>query len=145
MPTLAAKTDYLAKTLLDHVLHKTIYTAPETLYVALFDVDPGKSGTSGVEVSGGGYERQAVTFGDVSAGGTVSNSVPVVFPDVLSSWGSVGGFALMDAATGGNMLYRGDLERPDPDHAGEYRPQATVPAVGDVFIIKTSQLVLTEK
>lgn len=145
MATLAAKTDFLAKTMLDHVLNKTVYTAPETLYVALFDVDPGKGGGAGVEVSGGGYERQPVSFGEVSAGGAVSNSVPVVFPDVLSTWGSVGGFALMDAGTDGNMLYRGDLERPDPEHVGEYVPQATTPAVGDVFIIKAGQLVLTEK
>lgn len=145
MPTLAAKTNYFAKAILDHVVGKAEYIPPETLYLALFDVDPGKTGTDGTEVTGGGYERQPVVFADVTVTGTVSNIAAIVFPDVLSSWGSVGGCAVMDSLTGGNMLYRGEMERPDPDNIGAYIPQATIPAVGDVFIVKAHQLVIAEK
>ncbi|MDR2076905.1 MAG: hypothetical protein LBP61_08275 [Desulfovibrio sp.] len=145
MPTIAAKTNYMAQAILNHLLSKDEYTPPSTMYVGLYDVDPGKAGTDGTEVTGGGYARQPVTFGDVSGEGVVVNSEAVIFPDVTSPWGSVAGFALLDAETGGNILYRGDLERMDPDNPGEYIPQATTPAVGDVFIIKAGQLVLSER
>ena len=59
---MAGFTDYLEDKVLDHVFGGTAYTAPSTLYVALFTVSPGDDGTGGTEVSGGAYARQTATF-----------------------------------------------------------------------------------
>ena len=50
--------NYLENKILLHVFGATPYTAPATLYVALFTSDPGEGGT-GTEVSGGSYARRA--------------------------------------------------------------------------------------
>jgi len=112
MPSSLAKTHYLSNKILDHVLRNTAYTPPATVYVALFTTATDKNG-GGTEVSGGGYARQAVTFGATQAGTTgrkVANSADVLFPVATASWGTVTHCAIFDAATGGNMLYQGSLE-----------------------------------
>ena len=52
--------DYLEDKVLDHVFGGNAYTAPTTLYVALYTVAPSDTG-GGTEVSGGGYARQTST------------------------------------------------------------------------------------
>lgn len=112
MPATMAKTHYLSDRILNHVLRNTSFTPPATVYVALFTTATNKSG-GGTEVSGGGYARQAVTFGVPGAGvdgRKVSNSAEVAFPVATASWGTITHCAIFDAATGGNMLYQGALE-----------------------------------
>ena len=58
---MAAFSDYLENKVLGHVFGGTAYTAPTTLYVALYTVAPSDTG-GGTEVSGGGYARQTSTF-----------------------------------------------------------------------------------
>ena len=53
---MAAFSDYLENKVLGHVFGGTAYTAPSTLYVALYTVAPSDTG-GGTEVSGGGYAR----------------------------------------------------------------------------------------
>jgi hypothetical protein len=72
-----------------------------TPYLALFTVAPGEAG-GGTEVTGGSYARTAVTFGAPSAG-VISNSGAVTFPVPSAGWGDVVAWAIMDAASGGNM------------------------------------------
>jgi hypothetical protein len=103
-----AKTDYLEDAILNHVLRNTAYTSPTTIYVALFTTLPADDGTGGVEVSGGSYARQAVTFAAPSSG-AVANSGAVTFPTATASWGTVLGMGLFDAVSGGNLLYFGAL------------------------------------
>jgi hypothetical protein len=100
-------TDYLENALANHVLRNVAYTSPSAVYVGLFTVAPGETG-GGTEVSGGGYARQAVTFGAPS-NGTVTNSADVTFPVATASWGTIVAFAIFDAASGGNMLIYGSL------------------------------------
>ena len=102
-----SKTNYLEDKILDHVLRNTAYTSPTTVYMALFTAAPGEAG-GGTEISGGGYARQAITFGAASAG-AISNSADVTFPVSTSNHGSITHFAILDASTGGNMLYFGAL------------------------------------
>jgi len=106
---MAAKTDYLENKILDHVLGVAAYTAP-TPYVALFTADPGESGDTTNEVSGGGYARvdASSAFGS-AASGSSSNSSDIAFAQATADWGTVTHVAIMDAATGGNMLYYGAL------------------------------------
>jgi hypothetical protein len=98
--------NYLENKVLDHVFGGVSYTAPATLYVALFTSDPGETG-SGTEVSGGSYARQTVTF--TVTGNQASNTAAVEFPTATGSWGTVTYAAIYDASTSGNLLAYGAL------------------------------------
>jgi len=93
--------NYLETKVLDHVFGGTAYTAPTTLYVALFTTDNTDSG-GGTEVSGGAYARQTVTF--TTSGATTSNDSDIEFPTATANYGTVIAVAVMDALTGGNQL-----------------------------------------
>lgn len=102
-----SKTNYLETALIDHVLRNTTFTSPTTIYVALFTVAPDETG-GGTEVAGGSYARQSSTF-SAPAPDTTSNVSDVTFPVATANWGTIVAFALMDAASGGNMLYYSTL------------------------------------
>lgn len=104
---MSAKTDYLEDALLNHVLRNVAFTSPTTVYAALFTVAPTDAG-GGTEVTGGSYARQSVTFAAPSSN-AVANSGTVTFPQATASWGTIVAVAIMDAASGGNMLYYGNL------------------------------------
>ena len=93
--------NYLETEILDHVFGGNAYTAPSTLYVALFTTDNTDTG-GGTEVSGGAYARQSVAF--TVSGNTASNSADVEFPTATANYGTVVAVAVMDASTGGNQL-----------------------------------------
>ena len=93
--------NYLETEILDHVFGGNAYTAPSTLYLALFTTDNTDSG-GGTEVSGGAYARQSVAF--TVSGNTASNSADVEFPTATANYGTVVAVAVMDASTGGNQL-----------------------------------------
>lgn len=98
--------NYLAQALLNHTLRATTYTRPSAVYVALYTSNPTAADT-GMEVSGGSYARQAITFGAPAVEGgkqTVKNA-EIVFPIATADWGAVTHIGIRDAATGGNLLY----------------------------------------
>lgn len=100
-----AGSDYTENKLLDHLLGVAAFTSPATVYVALYTTDP-TDADAGVEVSGGGYARQAVTFSAAAAGAT-SNAAKVTFPTATASWGTLSHWGIRDAATAGNLLVHG--------------------------------------
>lgn len=103
------KTDFLEDTVLNHVLRNTAYTPSTTIEIALFTTLPGEDATGGVEVTGGSYARQTVTFAAPSSG-TVANSGAVTFPQATAAWGTIVGIGLYeDVGAGGNLLYFGAL------------------------------------
>ena len=104
-------TNFLELEILDHILGNGSYTAP-TPYVALFTAAPSDAG-GGTEVSGGSYARvdASALFG-AAAAGTCANDAEIAFPTASASWGTIVAFAIMDAATDGNMLVWGDLTTP---------------------------------
>ena len=70
----------------------------------------------GTEVSTAGstgYARVAVsnTTGNfpLSSNGVKSNATNVTFPTAGANWGTITSFGIFDAATGGNLLYFGNL------------------------------------
>lgn len=89
---------------------------PVTVYVALFTVTPTDVDGSGTEVTGGAYARVAVTNSVVNwpaaTGGQKKNGTAILFPEATVSWGTVSHFAIMSAATGGNIIHRGALGTP---------------------------------
>ncbi|HEY9648132.1 MAG TPA: hypothetical protein V6C88_17280 [Chroococcidiopsis sp.] len=107
--------DNLEAALLDHVFGNTAYTPPATFHVALFTTAPNtETGASGVEVSGTGYTRAAVTNNTTNwpaaSGGSKSNGTQVNFPTPGSGgWGNVVAFGIYSASTGGTLLGSANL------------------------------------
>lgn len=145
MEAIASKTNYLSVRILEHVTGAIPFEMPATLWLALFDTDPGADGTAGAEVSGAGYRRAEVRFGPVGPDGTVVNSAMIEFPEVISSWGTLGGFGLMDAPADGNMLYHGPMLQHVSQDADRYAPRVFTPLIGDEVIIRPGQLVIMER
>jgi hypothetical protein len=107
--------DYLEAELLDHIMGMGTrnFTPPTNLYVALFTNTPTDAG-GGVEVTGGNYARVSTSASDWNvATGTnpceVDNANDITFPQATANWGTVTGFALFDAAAGGNIIMWADL------------------------------------
>ena len=109
-----AKTAYLEKKLLNHVLLGENYTPPATLYLALFTADPGRAGAQTSEISDPAYARLPVTFtaaaDDDESGSYCENAYDIEFAQATVDWGTVTHVMIMDAETGGNGLYYGALE-----------------------------------
>lgn len=132
-----SKTDFMENALLNHVFGNTAYTAPATLYVALFTAAPSDAG-GGTEVSTANwtnYARAAVTnnttnFPAASAG-SKSNGTSISFGTAATTGNiAVTHFAIFDAASAGNMLRWGTCS-------------ATV-ANGNTVSIAAGQLTFTE-
>jgi hypothetical protein len=117
---------YLANKLLDHTLRNVAYTPPTSVHLALFTTMPATDGTGGVEVAGGSYARQAVTFAAADNGMT-SNSAAVTFSALPAA--TLVGVGLFDASSGGNLL-----------HLGQFSTVVSVPAVTD-FAVPISDVV----
>ena len=114
-----ALSDYLENKLTDHVFRGVAYTAPTTIYVALF-TSACSDAAAGTEVSGGSYARPglaasttnwAATNGattttnpSTGTGGTTSNNVAITFATPSVGWGTVTYIGLMDAVSAGNLL-----------------------------------------
>ncbi len=125
-----SKTDYYENLVIQH-LFESDYSAPANLYIALFTVAPTDS-TTGTECSGGSYARVSVARGAgwTSRGNATENAADITFPEASGSWGTFVAFAIMDAATVGNMLYWGDLTASKTIDTGD---TAKIPA-GDLDI-----------
>lgn len=109
--------NYLEEQIGTHLLRTNSWTKPSAIYVALFTVMPTESGTGGTEVTGGSYTRfrhgpsdAKWTAPDVN--GNFSNIGPIVFPYPTDDWGSIVGYGLYDAETGGNYLAGNTLPTP---------------------------------
>jgi hypothetical protein len=107
-----AKKQTLSNLLLDAVLRNAGYTAPVSVFVALYTVAPTAT-TAGTEVTTGGgslYTRMAVTFSAPAAAAT-ANTGAVTFPVAGASWGTVVAAAVCAAVTAGvdDALYFGNL------------------------------------
>jgi hypothetical protein len=109
---LSSFTDYTENKVLDHVVGKTSFTMP-SVWIALFTAAPSDTG-GGTEATGGSYARKSTAGADWAAasGGATSNANAITFVTPTGSWGTITHFALMDAATTGNMLAWGSLTTP---------------------------------
>jgi hypothetical protein len=124
----SAFSDYLENKVLDHVFGGVNYTAPSTLYLALYTVAPTDTG-GGTEVSGTAYARQTVAF--TVTNDTASNTSAVEFPTAGASWGTIVAVGIFDALTSGNLLAYGNLTA-----------SKTI-ASGDVFRVPAGDLDIT--
>lgn len=120
--------NYLETKVLDHVFGGTAYTAPSTLYLALFTANPNEDG-SGTEVSGGGYARQSVAF--TISGNTASNTAAVEYPTATANYGTVSHVGIYDASSSGNLIAYAALT------------SSKTIETGDVFRVPTGDLDIT--
>lgn len=131
-----AKTAYLEKKLLNHVLLGENYTPPATLYLALFTADPGREGDTSSEISDPAYTRLPITFtaaeDDPESGSYCTNAYDIEFAQATVDWGYVTHGAIMDAETGGNMLYKGPFDVPKEVLKGDF---FEIPA-GEVKVVE---------
>lgn len=111
-----AMTDYLEKKLLDHALGKAAFTMPTGVFLALCTANPTETGSTTGEVStsgGSAYARQPITAtmsATDATTGTSSNAGAITFAVAGADWGNIAYFAIMDAASGGNMLFFGTTQ-----------------------------------
>jgi hypothetical protein len=108
---MSGASDYLENKLLDHTLRNTAYTPPAAVYLGLYSGAPTDAG-GGTELSGFGYARQAITFGDPAAAGAIANTVQVAFIANGDDWAQATHFGIFDAASGGNLLFWDPLDAP---------------------------------
>ena len=99
---MSSYSDYLENAILNHVFRNSALTSPTNVYLALYTVAPTDAG-GGTEVSGGGYARQAITFGAAS-GGAISNTAAVQFTASGANFGTIVAVGIFDALSGGNLL-----------------------------------------
>lgn len=137
-----AKSKYLSRKLLDHTLGVAAYPMP-TVYLALFTsiTDLG-DGTLTHEIAGGSYARQAVSFAAAvvdGAGGKSLSNAAVEFPVATADWGLMVGWAVMDAAQGGNVLHFGEL--PKYGDPADYKRVFS----GDSFFVRSGDVAITEE
>ena len=126
---MAEMSNYLENALINVTLRNTAYTAPTTVYLALYTTDPTDADT-GTEVSGGSYARQSITFGAPS-NGVSTNSAAIEFPQATGSWGTITHVGIRDALTTGNLLYHTPLDA-----------SKTI-ASGDIFKVASGSLSVT--
>jgi hypothetical protein len=132
--------DYCANKLIDLIFRGQAFTWPATLYGALFTVAPSNAG-GGTEVSVGSYARfvlastLAALSGTQAAGSTVastgtsgriSNNAALSYPAPSAAQGTVVAEGLIDASTGGNLMFWAALSSPRTISSGS--PAQTHPA-----------------
>lgn len=107
---MSAASDFLENELLDHVLDNAAYTSPTTVYLALFTADTGletNSPSAECQTPGAnGYSRVALSFAAAAGGSSATDTAATVGP-ATANWGTISHIAVMDATTGGNVLFYG--------------------------------------
>jgi hypothetical protein len=135
---MSAASNYLENRVLDHVLKNTAFTQPANLFIGLFRNVSGnaatnlEAGTLTDEVLTGGtaYIRQSIAFAAASAGISV-NSATVTFPVATANWGTITHVAILDAQSGGNVLFWGAVTT------------AKTIETGDTFQVAAGNLTIT--
>ena len=128
---MAGFSDYLENKVLEHVFENSAYTAPSTLYAALFTVAPSDTG-GGTEVSGGGYVRKTAAF-TVSGTNptTATNGSAIEYQTGTAGYGTVVAGGVFDASSSGNLLAYANLDA------------SKVVSTGDVFRFNAGDLDIT--
>jgi hypothetical protein len=144
---MSSLTAYLQKKLGDHAIGKASYTMP-TVHLALLSASPGEAGSLTSEFSGGSYARVALTAkmgaADSTTGISLNTSV-VTFPSPTAAWGSLVYAAIVDASSGGNVLFYMPVGNPIVVNNGDPAPSFPIGSIsvsiaGALSIMITSYL-----
>lgn len=129
---MSAFSNFAESAIVEHFLRGNAQTSPATVYLALFESDPGED-ASGTECSFVGYARQPATWTALDGAGQTENTNVIVFPANGNASDNVTAThaAIFDAVSGGNMIIKGALT-----------VSKTIEP-NDVFAVAAGQLVLT--
>lgn len=110
---MGAFSNYMEEKIVEHFLRNNAITPPTTVYVALFESDPGE-GTGGTETAFTGYARQSSAWTATDGSGQTKNSAAITFPANGNASASVTitHVALFDASTAGNRLLYAQMNAP---------------------------------
>ena len=111
-------TNYLADRLIKATVGTVAWATPNKVFLALYTEDPTKAGSSAGEVNQASYNRQEVTFTD-PVDGVSTNANQIDWNTATSNWGNVGWISIMDASSGGFMLYVTALDNPKEVLSGD--------------------------
>jgi len=109
--------DYCEEAILNALFGKTsafgTLSSRPTIYVALLTAAPSDTSTGSTiaDANYTGYARAATTAATWNAwsAGQITNAVAIVFPEATGGNSVVTHFALVDASSGGNVLFYGAL------------------------------------
>lgn len=107
---MANASDYLEDKVINITLRGQAWTTITTVYVALYTANPTDANT-GTEVSGGSYVRMASTW-NAPSNGLSTNTTDITFPVATAGWGTITHMGILDASSGGNLLYHGAITSP---------------------------------
>jgi hypothetical protein len=95
---------------LDFLFGNTAWTPSASSWLALFTTPPTES-TTGIELTGGGYTRVAITNSTAiwpnSTTGTKTNASAFQFATATTAWGNVSAFAFFNAVVAGEIIAQG--------------------------------------
>jgi len=104
-----SKSTWLCNKILDHNTGRAAFAMPTAVYAALCKVAPSKGSTGSTiqEVAYTGYARVQVPASSLNAasGGAMTNSADIEWPEVLGGSDTAVAVALVNAPSGGDMLY----------------------------------------
>ena len=90
---MGAATNYLENKILDHILGRVTYTAPETLYIGLATSVDDEGNIVGEPSGETGYARVEVPNNTTNfpnaINGTKSNGIDINFPSATGDWGTI--------------------------------------------------------
>lgn len=105
-------TKHFLNTIAGNVMNtQTSPILPTKYYLGLSSTAPAVDGTNVTEPAGGGYARIQLTGLSAPTDGVVKNTTSLQFPESTSTWGTVTHYAIYDAATEGNLLMFGTLNK----------------------------------
>lgn len=130
----ATTSNYLQTKILNLILKGEAWTPPTTLYLALFtNGSPNLDGTGGTEVTVNGATNYArVAIQQTSSDWSTPSGVNLEYSNLkeltfnvpgTASWGTITAVGLYDAATGGNLLWIGNIGTSKPVSSGDGAPR----------------------
>ena len=123
---MGAFSNYIEDKIVGHFLRNNATTPPATVYVGLFESDPGEA-VGGTETAYINYARQVATWTALDANGQTKNAATLTFPANGNAAASVTitHLCLFDAATAGNRLFYAALSAPKTLSPGDVLSFAT--------------------
>lgn len=108
---------YLGEAIQNHFMGKVTFVPPSNFYVALSTTSTDPAGIGINEPVGGAYARVSTTNANWNLAlhynpytdAKVSNLDDISFPKSTAPWGTIHSFLVFDDATGGEVLWGGDL------------------------------------
>ena len=123
---MGAFSNYLEDKIVEHFLRSNATTPPATVYVGLFESDPGEA-NAGTEAAFVNYARQSATWTALDANGQTKNAATLTFPanGNPAASATITHLCLFDAATAGNRLFYAALSAPKTLSPGDVLSFAT--------------------